>query len=518
MTKIAFSAPHFKATEAGMDILRRGGSAVDAMVAAAAAIAVHYPHMNSLGGDGFWLIQRAGEAPVAIDAAGCAAAAVDTQVAPPSRGASAAFTSAGTVAGWQGARAYIGQFKELQPLELLFAEARRGCEEGIEVTDSLVAALRKCDAEGCEDIRQLYYPDGKLPSAGERLRNPRLGRLFERLAAEGLESFYRGPLAEEMAAALECAGSPLRATDFRDCRAEVQSPLSVQTSLAQLFNLGAPTQGVASLLILAIYDQLYQADWSELQRVHHLIEATKQAFLVRDREVADPACLSEDWPQLLQPAHIRELAANIRADRALPWGKVAEPGDTVWMGALDSDGTLVSFIQSVYWEFGSGVVLPEFGLVWNNRGLGFSRDPSSRNYVAAGKKPFHTLNPALANLADGGRVAYGTMGGEGQPQTQAALFARRFYQGLPLADAISEGRWLLGRTWGDISVDLKMEQELYDRIGPALAALGHEIRPVPQHIEMMGHAGGIYIDASGHVECATDPRSDGLALCETLTN
>ncbi|QIL88480.1 gamma-glutamyltransferase [Microbulbifer sp. SH-1] len=514
MTHIAFTAPHFKATEAGMEILRRGGSAVDAMVAAAAAVAVHYPHMNSLGGDGFWLIQRKGEAPVAIDAAGCAAASVDPQWTPPYRGVGAAFTSAGTVAGWEVARTYIGQFTQLEPLETLFAEARRGCESGIEVTDSLATVLRKY--EGCKDIRQLYYPDGKLPSVGARLCNPRLGQLFERLAAEGLDGFYRGTLAEDIGAALECAGSLLRATDFYDYRARLQSPLSVQTSHAQLFNLGAPTQGIASLLTLAIYDQLYEASWSELQRVHHLIEATKQAFRVRDREVADPACLSEQWDQLLQPGYIRGLAAEIRGDRAQPWGKVAEPGDTVWMGALDGDGTLVSFIQSIYWEFGSGLVLPELGLVWNNRGLGFSRDPSSRNCLAPGKKPFHTLNPAMANFADGGRAAYGTMGGEGQPQTQAAIFTRRFYQGLPLADAIAESRWLLGRTWGEASVNLKMEQALYQRIGPQLAALGHEIRPVLNCNGMMGHAGGIYIDASGRVECATDPRSDGLALCETL--
>jgi len=515
MTQIAFTAPHFKATGAGMEILRRGGSAVDAMIAAAAAIAVHYPHMNSLGGDGFWLIQRRGEEPVAIDAAGCAALAIDPEKAPPSRGAGAALTSAGTVAGWQAAREYMSEFAGLLPLETLFAEAKRGCEEGIEVTASLRAALRKLAGEGCADIQKLYYPGGKLPAVGERLRNPRLGRLFERLAAEGLDSFYRGSLAEEMALALGAAGSPLRLEDFRDYRAQSQPPLSAQTSRAQLFNLGAPTQGVASLLILAIYDQLHQSHWDEVQRVHHLVEATKQAFLVRDREVADSQCLGELWPALLEPAHIRELAGNIRADRALPWGKPAEPGDTVWMGALDKDGTLVSFIQSIYWEFGSGLVLPSLGLVWNNRGLGFSRDPASRNCAAPGRKPFHTLNPAMAQFADGARVAYGTMGGEGQPQTQAALFARRFHEGRPLAESIADGRWLLGRTWGETSTDLKMERDLYDRIGPGLADLGHEIRPVPQHSEMMGHAGAIHIDAEGRVECATDPRSDGLALCET---
>ncbi|WP_308364463.1 MULTISPECIES: gamma-glutamyltransferase [unclassified Microbulbifer] len=515
MTQIAFTAPHFKATEAGMAILRRGGSAVDAMIAAAAAIAVHYPHMNSLGGDGFWLIQRKDAQPVAIDAAGCAAMALEPETAPPSRGAGAALTMAGTVAGWQAARETTSEFAEPLPLEILFAEARRGCEEGIEVTASLRAALRKLAGEGCTDIRKLYYPDGRMPQAGEGLRNPRLGRLFQRLAAEGLDSFYRGSLAEEMALALEVAGSPLRLGDFRRYRAQWQSPLNIQTSQAQLFNLGPPTQGIASLLILAIYDQLYQSHWEEVQRVHHLIEATKQAFLVRDREVADPRCLSERWSELLQPDHIRELAGNIRADRALPWGKEAEPGDTVWMGALDKDGTLVSFIQSIYWEFGSGLVLPCLGLVWNNRGLGFSRDPASRNCAAPGKKPFHTLNPAMAQFADGARVAYGTMGGEGQPQTQAALFARCFYEGRPLAESVADGRWLLGRTWGESSTDLKLEENLYRRIGPELEALGHEISVVPEHSEIMGHAGAIHIDAAGRVECATDPRSDGLALCET---
>lgn len=515
MTQIAFTAPHFKATEAGMEILRRGGSAVDAMIAAAAAIAVHYPHMNSLGGDGFWLIQRKDARPVAIDAAGRAAMALDPEKAPSSRGAGAALTMAGTVAGWQAARDYISEFAEPLPLEILFAETRRGCEEGVEVTASLRAALLKLADEGCADICKLYYPDGRMPQAGERLRNPRLGRLFARLATEGLDSFYRGSLAEEMAPALAEAGSPLRLEDFHSYRAQLQSPLDVQTSQAQLFNLDAPTQGIASLLILAVYDQLYQSHWDETQRVHHLVEATKQAFLVRDREVADPGCLGERWPELLQPAHICELAGNIRADRALPWGKTAEPGDTVWMGALDRDGALVSFIQSIYWEFGSGLVLPSLGLVWNNRGLGFSRDPASRNCLAPGKKPFHTLNPALAQFSDGARVAYGTMGGEGQPQTQAALFSRRFYEGRPLAESIADGRWLLGRTWGAPSTDLKLEEDLYRRIGGGLEALGHEISVVPEHSEMMGHAGAIHIDAAGRVECAADPRSDGLALCET---
>ena len=519
MTKhaIAFSAPHNQAAEIGLEVLREGGSAVDAMIAAAAAITVLYPHMNSLAGDGFWLIHKPGVEPLAIDACGCAAelASIDwytqkgfAQI--PSRGALATVNMGGTLAGWQSARELMSGGL---PLSRLLAPAIALARGGITVTKSLAAASRKVEPELADqaEYKRVFMPNGCPLREGETLVNSDLATTLTWLVNHGLESAYSGELAEHIASELEQQGSPLRLADLQNYRAQVVKPLSVSTRFGRCYNLPAPTQGVASLLILAIYDRLYQSEWSEQERVHGLIEATKLAFLVRDREVADPRRLSERWNHLLDDAHIDQLAAVITKN-ALPWPQVAEPGDTVWMGCVDSQGTMVSFIQSIYWEFGSGVVVPGTGLVWNNRGVGFSLDPAHRNALAPGYKPFHTLNPALSVLNDGRRISYGTMGGEGQPQTQAALLSRYLYDGLPLGEAISRGRWLLGRTWGDNNHDLKMEQDLVDTLGENLRARGHSIKTVSSHSEIMGHAGAVVSHSDGKAVAASDPRSDGIGL------
>lgn len=522
---IAFTAPHHQATQAGMDILRKGGSAVDAMIAAAATIAVVYPHMNSWGGDGFWLIQRPGQPPQAIDACGYAAAAATPDwyeargfSSIPARGPGAAVTMAGTVGGWQLARDIIAAEQPLLPLSEVFAEAIKLARQGIAVTASLQAASKKTFPELhlSQAFAQRFLPAARPLQAGETLTNPGLARLLEQLAEEGLESFYRGSVGRTLARALSAMGSPLALSDFVDYRAREVTPLQVETGRAKLFNLPAPTQGIASLLILALYDQLYEPDWCEAERVHHLVECTKQAFMIRNRYVTDPQHLPADWDSLLQPARIAALADEVDQASALPWPNLAKPGDTVWMGALDRDGTMVSFIQSVYWEFGSGVVIPEYGLVWNNRGTSFSLDSADTNFLRPRCKPFHTLNPAFALLKDGRRLSYGTMGGEGQPQTQAAVYSRFVYQGLSLADAIAKSRWLLGRTWGDTSHDLKLEESLMNEVGEYLAGLGHDLQTVPDNTELMGHAGAICLNPDGSVDVGTDPRSDGAALMELI--
>jgi gamma-glutamyltranspeptidase/glutathione hydrolase len=300
--------------------------------------------------------------------------------------------------------------------------------------------------------------------------------------------------------------------DFNRHYALVSDPLSVSTSVGSLYNLGAPTQGVASLLIAAIYDRLAPLADSELDHTHLLVEATKQAFILRDKWVCDQDYLKQPLQALLSDEVISDCARHISLAQATPWPHVAKPGDTVWMGAVDQYGTMVSFIQSVYWEFGSGCVLPETGIVWNNRALSFSLDDSHHNVLAPLKKPFHTLNPAYAELVDGRRMVYGTMGGEGQPQTQACLLSRYLYQGLTLQDAIAEPRWLLGRTWGDDTHQLRLEQTLATRIGKELMAKGHDITTVSNCNELMGHAGAVVLSKHGMVDAASDPRSDGMAL------
>jgi len=243
--------------------------------------------------------------------------------------------------------------------------------------------------------------------------------------------------------------------------------------------------------------------------IHGLVEATKQAFIVRDAHVGDPDHMTVDPASFLQEAALDELARKIDRTTALPWPHIRKPGDTIWLGVIDAQGRSVSFIQSVYFEFGSGVVLPETGICWQNRGASFRLQESGWNALKPGRKPFHTLNPAMAIFDDGRRMVYGNMGGEGQPQTQAAVFSRYGLFGTPLQQAVSAPRWLLGKTWGDESVTLKLE----DRFDPALIAqlqaAGHEVEILGSYTGIMGHAGAIVQHAGGVLEGATDPRSDG---------
>ncbi|MGJ8679411.1 gamma-glutamyltransferase family protein [Paraglaciecola sp.] len=517
MSNIAFTAPHAKASEIGMSVLKQGGSAIDAMVAGAAAISVLYPHMNSLAGDGFWVIQKPNQEPVCIDGCGYAAKSADIEFYKklgheqiPSRGGLAALTVGGTLDSWKKAREYASVFSESIELSQLLAPAIKLAKEGIEVTQSLQNASQKVSEELSAESQYLavFEPNSRPLQKGELFKNPQLAHFLTELAEQGVDSFYRGDIAKNLAKSLSDANSPIQLNDLQNYQAKVLQPLSVKTSKGQFYNLPAPTQGIASLLILAIYDEIYQDDWSEAQKVHALVEATKQAFLVRDKEVCDPRRLSKNWQSLLSPSHIASLAKNI-SQQALPWPRESAEGDTVWMGCVDKNGTMVSFIQSIYWEFGSGVVIPEYGLVWNNRGTSFSLQENHVNALKPEHKPFHTLNPAFAVLNDGRRISYGTMGGEGQPQTQAAIMSRYLYENLNLQEAVNKGRWLLGRTWGSNEHDLKMEQDLFADLGQELIQQGHQLRAVDSVNELMGHAGAIVLSDAGQVEAASDHRSDG---------
>jgi gamma-glutamyltranspeptidase/glutathione hydrolase len=179
------------------------------------------------------------------------------------------------------------------------------------------------------------------------------------------------------------------------------------------------------------------------------------------------------------------------------------------MGAIDSNGLAVSFIQSIYHEFGSGVVLPTTGLNWQNRGTSFSLNPKHLLALEPRKKPFHTLNPAAAHFKDGRSMVYGTMGGDGQPQTQAAVFSRAIWFKQPLQQAVSAPRWLLGRTWGQTSDTLKLENRIPDATISELKRRGHDIELLGAYDDTTGHAGAIIRYGNGVLEGAADPRSEG---------
>ncbi|WP_425642149.1 gamma-glutamyltransferase family protein [Marinomonas gallaica] len=519
MSSIAFTAPHHEATKAGQAILEQGGTAIEAMVAAAATIAVVYPHMNGLGGDGFWLISEPGKTPIGIDASGKAAqrATLDFYAeddAIPTRGGKATVTMAGAVAGWQKALDISAFWQSPKPLNELLKNAINHAKNGIEITESLQSASRKVH----DDLATLpgfaqFLDQGDTLTHGNCLTLSTLADTLKHLAEQGLDDFYHGSIAEQLAADLEAAGSPLRLADFHDYRAEQVTPLSVETSVGKLYNLPAPTQGIASLIILALYDRIHHlGDGGQTDMAHLLIEATKQAFIARNEYVTDPARLSINLQDLLSDANLATMTDKIAIDQAQAWPHPAKHGDTIWMGCCDDEGRMVSYIQSLFWEFGSGIVSPSTGIVWNNRGSSFSLEKGNLQELKPNLKPFHTLNPAFAELADGRRISYGTMGGEGQPQTQAALFSRYVYHKQPLDISIAAGRWLLGRTWGDVSHNLKVESDLAADAAQSLITRGHDLVEVPACNELMGHAGAVVSFPEGNTDAATDPRSDGLAV------
>jgi gamma-glutamyltranspeptidase len=246
--------------------------------------------------------------------------------------------------------------------------------------------------------------------------------------------------------------------------------------------------------------------------VHGLVEATKRAFRVRDRYVTDYERLPHPPDRYLSPQvldiEVRKIDRRKAAHWPTPWGE----GDTIWMGAADASGIAVSYIQSLYWEFGSGCVLPATGVLMQNRGASFMLDPSAVNPLEPGRKPFHTLNPALAVLRDGRIIAYGTMGGDGQSQSQAALFTRHVTFRQPLAEALERPRWLLGRTWGSTVTNLRLESRFAESLIERLRAAGHDIEVLDEaYSDTMGHAGAVVLHPNGTLEGAHDPRADGGA-------
>ncbi len=514
-------APHHLAAQAGARVLREGGNAIEAMLAAASTIAVVYPHMNSLGGDNFWLLHEPGSAPIGIDACGAAAAAASIDwyrskghAAIPGRGPEAALTVAGAVSGWQAAQRHSQQnWGGKLPIERLLEDAIFHAEHGVPAAATVAnnAAGKLLELVDQPGFAQTWLANGKPPALGDRIVQSRIAQTLRQLASDGLDSFYRGELARGIARDLAASGSPIAQDDLSTHQCLTVEPLSLQLRGHRIYNMPPPTQGLASLMLLGIFDRLGIDSIDDFAYVHGLVEATKQAFRIRDSKVSDPAWMSQPAESFLDSTLLDELAANVDSKTAMPWPDASPRGDTVWLGAIDSSGRSVSFIQSIYWEFGSGVVLPDSGIIWQNRGTSFSLDATHHNSLQPRRRPFHTIQPAFAELDDGRLMPYGTMGGEGQPQTQAMLFSRYVMGGVGLQQAITAPRWLLGRTWGSEQTNLRIENRFDPAVFDALREAGHDLEVIGDFDEVMGHAGALVRHPSGLIEGAFDPRSDGDA-------
>lgn len=519
-------APHAQAAECGLDVLREGGNAIEATIAVAASLSVLYPHMTGLGGDSFWLISCPGDTVYALTGSGRTAQELDINryrqagfQTMPVRGPWAANTVAGTVSAWDVAlthsqRKWAGRL----PLSTILQGAIRYATNGCVISESQASATSRKYREliGQPGFSETYLRHGEPPTAGTLQIQPALGRTLEWLADNGLKDFYHGELAQAVISDLVAVGSPLTAIDLDAQVAELVAPISLQLpGIGRYFTTAPPTQGLATLYILgqfAHHPVGIQTDMG-VDYVHYLVESTKQAFRLRDMLIRDPQDMPQiNYTELLVTDELVEMSARIKMDEAMSWTGTGDMCDTTWFGVIDREGRAVSCIQSLYHEFGSGVVLPQSGICWQNRGSSFSLDPLHPRALKPGRLPFHTLCPSLVEFDDGRLMVLGTMGGDGQPQTQSCVFTRYAYFKRSLQEAISAPRWVLGRTWGQDSNSLKLESRFANDVFDSLRARGHKLERVAAYDEMMGHAGALVRWPDGRIDGAADPRSDGAAV------
>ena len=532
--RAAITTPHYLASEAGRRVLADGGNAIEAIVAAGAVLAVVYPQMCTLGGDAFYLVHNARTGELrGINASGKSGSKVNRKVYEekrlstiPSRGPLAAITVPGIVSGWDLALEYSSQtMRGTFSLAHLLGDARSHAERGFPITRSLsdwIVGDTKVDDTGRHNLQQykgfakIFYPGGRPLRPMETLRQPDLARTLATIADKGPRSFYEGSLAKALVKGLADVGGLLTEDDFASQRAFFVEPLRTAYRNCTACNLPPNCQGLSSLQILGIFNCFDARALGEGTAAfyHVLTEAVKRAFADRERYVTDPDFSGTDFASLLDPDYLASMARSLPMDRVgnylLP--SLSPQGDTVWLGCVDREGNAVSYIQSIYHDFGSGIIPEGTGVILQNRGSFFSLDEKHANALEPMKRTMHTLNPPML-LKDGKPyLVYGTMGGDGQPQTQAVIASRIVDFCMSPEDAVAAPRFLYGRTWGDDSTTLKLEGRIRADVGAQLASLGHNIEYVENFSQSMGHAGAILVKEDGSVDAATDPRSDGLAL------
>jgi gamma-glutamyltranspeptidase/glutathione hydrolase len=502
-------------------MLQRGGSASDADIAANAVLAVVYPHMAGLGGDLFALVWDASARQMSgLNASGRsgATATIDWftsrgHATIPPRGPLACVTVPGAVDGWWQLHQRGGKLA----WDALFEPAIELASDGFAVPESLAAwSIPNADVLDADPTaRATFRPNGRPLRMGERLANPALGRTMQKVAKGGSDVFYRGEIGEKICTYLQARGGLLTPDDFAANATTHVTPITAGYRGQTVYQLPPNTQGFAALEILGILDGLDVAALgdSTAAYVHTVAEAARIAFQDRDRYLTDPDFLEIPLGRLLSQEHAAELRRQLDPNRKGTPEAAPTGGGTCYLCAVDRDGNAVSLIQSVYFDFGSGVVAGDTGLLIQNRGSYFSLDPDHPNRLEPRKRTFHTLIPAML-LKDGQpTLIYGTMGGEGQPQTQAAVATRVLDFGYDVQRAIDAPRWLYGRTWGAQSAALTIEASFAPDVGERLADMGHDVRVVPAWSDTMGHAQAIQIDRErGVYWAAADPRSDGAAV------
>lgn len=529
------TSPHYLASQAGLRVLKAGGNAIDAAIAIASTLNVVYPHMTSLGGDNFWLIYNAKDKKVySLNASGRSGEKATisfynsrgfSQI--PTRGYLAALTVPGIVSGWDQAYQF-GQKNMRRALSWssLFDDAILYAEKGFPVTASLArwSALNTTHAKNKKDSLARFdefkhtflKEDGSPYKLGELMRLQNLANTYKTLAKDGARAFYEGEIADKIIKDLSSNDGVLTKNDLREHQANWVDPVSVNYRGYTAYNVAPNSQGFAACSILNILNQMDVASLKEgsADYYHVLIEAIKLAYLDRDRYLSDPDFCDIPLKTILSKEQGIEYAKRISFEKTQNYSITMTPkGDTVWVGVVDQDGNAVSLIQSIYHDFGSAIVPKGTGFLLQNRGAYFSLDKNHVNCLEPKKRTFHTLCAGLLLKQNDLSLVYGSMGGDGQPQTQSMIVTRVVDFNLLPQAVLYAPRFLYGRTWGELTNALYIESRAGENTINILKNKGHDVQMLAPFSDTFGHAGAIYIDPKTHfLYGANDPRSEGLAL------
>ncbi|HUF44729.1 MAG TPA: gamma-glutamyltransferase [Aestuariivirgaceae bacterium] len=501
------------ATLAALDVLRHGGNAVDAAVTASAVLCVTEPHMTGIGGDCFVLIGRPDGGVEGLNGSGRSARRADADWLKKSglcgitHDSIHAVTVPGAIDAWAKLLAKHGTIDLAQALEPAIRLAEQGCPVAPRVASDWAKLEDKLARD--EGASRHFLPAGRTPRAGEIMRYPALTKTLRVIAKYGRDGFYAGEIAEDIVAHLKGRGSLLTSEDFAATDATWVDPISTVYRDHELLEIPPNGQGITALIALNAlkHFDLARHGAASVERRHIELEAVKLAWILRNRHVADSDHAPAPIADLLSEATAGQLAGLIRMDKAFdgPEAAVAMPAsDTVYLTVVDRNRLAVSFINSIYDDFGSGIVTPETGIALQSRGAGFNTDPGHPNCIGPAKRPLHTIIPAMVRAKAGIVMSFGVMGGDYQPMGHTAMMLNRFVYGMDPQEAIDFPRAL--HKQGVVGI----EDGISDAVADGLQQRGHVVERIKKP---WGGGQAIVIDhETGVLIGGSDPRKDGLAL------
>ena len=520
------------ASQAGAEMLARGGSAADAAIAANAVLGLVEPMMDGMGGDLFSLYWDAKSGKLyGLNASGWAPKGMTIEYLSkkgaktmPTTGIDSV-TVPGCVAGWAAIHKRFGKL----PWKTLFEPAIHYASEGFPVTERIAAAWGGATNEKRLNLKEgapeIFLPGGKVPTQGQVFRNPALGKAMALVASQGAAAFYRGDIAKAIVGAERALGGSMELADLAEFEPEWVEPISTTYRGWRVFELPPNGQGIGALEMLNLMETAKLGDYAAMsaEALHWKIESMRIAYTDLRKYVSDPRFVKVPAGQMLSKEYARRRAAGINPERAQcktePGDLSISGGNTTYLATVDSDGNIASWIQSVSGLWGSAVAVPGFGFHLHNRGGGFKLDPQHANALVPRKRPFHTIIPGFAEK-DGQRMGFGIMGGPVQPLSHAQFISNFVDHGMNLQAAMEAPRFIEARASQGRKLEgceVGMETRVPVAVRQGLEQRGHKIDELgPYNIMYAGTGQAVLHDtATGVNLAASDPRGDGAAIPES---